>query len=167
MKLTPTASQTVGPFFSIGLEHLFGHHAPAHLAGNHPVTIRGTIFDGDLKPIPDAIVEFFEPNRFARVPTSETGEFSFVTDKPDPVCAPNGEWQTPHLNVLIFMRGLLKPVFTRVYFPGEENPANDPVLRLIPPERVSTLFAHPDGTPAHYRWNIVLQGANETVFFEL
>ena len=74
--------------------------------------------------------------------------------------------QAPHLVVLVFARGLLKPVLTRMYFPDDARNADDPILsRLVPAERRPTLIARAE-SPNVVTWTIVLQGANETVFFE-
>ena len=164
MKLTPTASQTVGPFFSIGLEHLYKNCASEAASSANAITIQGTVFDADRNPIPDAVLEFWHSNNFARIATTETGSFSLVTRKPIPLELPDGTTQSPHLSVLVFMRGLLKPAFTRVYFSNDPTLANDPALKLVPPSRIATLLAHPQGAPGLYSWNIAMQGQDETVF---
>ena len=78
---------------------------------------------------------------------------------------PDGKLQAPHITVTIFMRGLLKQLQTRIYFPDDPANADDPVLNLIPAERRGTLIAkkRADG---EFEWNVVLQGKNETVFFD-
>ena len=79
---------------------------------------------------------------------------------------PNGELQAPHLNVLILMRGLLKQLHTRLYFPGEASNDGDAVLMSVPSARRNTLIASRDeGSPGALRWDIVLASAHETVFF--
>jgi protocatechuate 3,4-dioxygenase alpha subunit len=85
--------------------------------------------------------------------------------KPGRVPGPGGKLQAPHLNVTVFMRGLLKQLSTRMYFPGDPANAQDPVLRHVPPARRATLIGR---RRAHglLEWNIVLQGRGETVFFD-
>lgn len=184
----PTASQTVGPFFSIGLcHHNPNSLIPAHVDGNRTITIRGRIFDGDGLPVPDAILEIWcadsvgsfsqpddhsafneqgVPAGFARIPAGEDGEFIIETIKPAPVPGNTGETQASHLVILLFMRGLLKHLITRIYFPQDGNEL-DPVLRLVSAERRKTLIAEPVGnSETDLRWDIHLQGEAETVFFE-
>jgi protocatechuate 3,4-dioxygenase alpha subunit len=100
---------------------------------------------------------------FARIMPSEDGSYR--------VRAAAGPTTTaPYLVVLVFMRGLLKPLLTRVYFPDDPRTATDPALLLVPPERRPTLIARTTGqtgeSAALLEWNVVLQGAGETVFFE-
>jgi protocatechuate 3,4-dioxygenase alpha subunit len=161
MKFIPTASQTVGPFFSIGLAPLYQNGSTASASSEEKITIRGTVFDADHLPIPDAILEFWGPNEFARVPTAEDGTFAVSVEMPFV-----GPTRAQHFDVLIFMRGLLKPVYTRVYFGTSDAIANDSILKLVPQARIATLFAASNGSPSQFVWNIVMQGENETVFFE-
>jgi protocatechuate 3,4-dioxygenase, alpha subunit len=156
-----TPSQTVGPFFSIGLlGHSANEVAPAG------VMISGCVLDGAGEPVPDAMVEIWQADEdgryrpdfgWGRSACDERGRFSFVTRKPGRV-----DGQAPHLMVLTFARGLLKPVLTRMYFPGEDN-EHDPVLASVEPERRPTLVAIPDGDAL--RFDVHLQGERETVFF--
>lgn len=161
MKLIPTASQTVGPFFSIGLDPLCQNAA----AANSPdaITIRGTIFDGDHKPIPDAVLEFWRAGEFARVPTTDDGTFSVALS---PLREQTGQSGAKHFEVLIFMRGLLKPVYTRVYLANAEILKSDPALNPVSQDRIATLVARKCDAPNQFEWNIFMQGGNETVFFE-
>ena len=100
------------------------------------------------------------------LPTSwDAGEFRFRTVKPGRVPGPLGKMQAPHLNVTIFMRGLLKQLSTRLYFPGDPANAQDPVMQRVPAARRGTLVARRKSTGV-LEWNIVLQGRNETVFFD-
>jgi protocatechuate 3,4-dioxygenase alpha subunit len=185
MNLPATASQTVGPFFRIGLEHLYvADIAPAAAAGEK-ISIHGRVIDGDGKPVDDAILEIWQadPNGryahpddvqnkpptpgfkgFGRVPTDENGAFRFTTVKPGSVAGPRGMPQAPHLLVAVFMRGLLLHLVTRIYFPEDVANATDPVLNLVPAARRSTLIAKKIGDALE--WNLILQGENETVFFE-
>jgi protocatechuate 3,4-dioxygenase alpha subunit len=104
---------------------------------------------------------------FARVPTDENGAFQFRTIKPGSVPGPDHREQAPHLVISIFMRGLLKGLFTRMYFPGESLNANDMVLGLVPEERRSSLIARNiSGPEPTFKWNVILQGEDETVFFD-
>jgi len=164
MKLIPSASQTVGPFFSIGLAPLY--QDAAQISSASAITISGTISDGEGKPIPDAVLEFWGPGEFARVPTNDDGKFSAVLGPPRSEDGPGAKITPKHYEVLIFMRGLLKPVCTRVYLAAEEQMKNDPVPKTIPPERIGTLVAKPEESANEYGWNILMQGENETVFFE-
>ncbi len=164
MKLIPTASQTVGPFFSIGLAPLYQNAALANSAGT--IAVNGAVFDGDGTPIPDAVLEFWRAGHFVRVPTSEDGTFSLILEPFSGSRGQSGETSSNHYDVLIFMRGSLKPVYTRAYFATVEGLKNDPALKTIPPERIGTLVAKPRESANQYEWNVFMQGENETVFFE-
>jgi len=164
MKLTPTASQTVGPFFSIGLRSLYQNAAAINSAST--VAINGTVFDGDGKPIPDAVLEFWGAQNFARVPTLEDGTFSVVLETPQKQNVQSGKNSVDYFDVLVFMRGLLKPVYTRVYLSDASALTSEPSLKAVPTERVRTLAAKSTKAAAEYEWNIFMQGENETVFFE-
>lgn len=157
MKLLPTSSQTVGPFFSIGLAPLY-QDATAETSGKS-ITLGGKIFDGDHQPIPDAVLEFWNGDKFARVATSEDGFYSVAFELP----LANGVGAC--FDILIFMRGLLKPVHTRVYFCGLTSVNNNPELKAVPVDRIETLFAHKTTAPNRYSWDVVMQGESETVFF--
>lgn len=185
----PTASQTVGPFFSIGLcPQNLNNLVPANVAAEQIIRIRGRIFDGDGLPVPDAILEVWcadslgkfsqpgdrdacnqkgVPAGFARIPVDEKGDFAIEVVKPAPIPDAAGANHAPHLVILIFMRGLLKHLVTRVYFPRENLNERDPVLNLVPADRRGTLVAARIGpTSTDLQWNIHLQGESETVFFE-
>jgi protocatechuate 3,4-dioxygenase alpha subunit len=177
-KLIPSSSQTVGPFFRIGLEYLIDG-APSPAAGEgETVTIRGQVLDRDRAPVPDALLEFWcaaggatvngrpadFPARFRRVATDFDGRFSVVMTRPEPVPMDDGTLQAPHMVVLVFARGLLRHLISRVYFDGEAGNGSDAVLNGIPAERRATLIAQADGKDV-FRWNVILQGADETVFF--
>ena len=145
-----TPSQTVGPFLHIGLMDCYG---PELVAPDAPGALRvsGMVLDGAGEPVTDALVELWHPAvGFGRSDTRDGGRFTFVVAR------------APYFDVAVFARGLLKQVVTRMYFPDE--PA-DAVLAAIVPERRETLVAVPDG--ADLRWDIRLQGPDETVFFEL
>jgi protocatechuate 3,4-dioxygenase, alpha subunit len=152
-----TPSQTVGPYLTIGLVGRIG----PELVADGPVRVHGVVRDGEGVRVPDALVEVWQAGEglFGRSDTREGGRFEFVTVKPGAI-----DGQAPHLEISVFARGLLKRVVTRMYFPGDLE--NDPVLSRVPPERRATLVAVPeeDGT---LRFDIRLQGEDETVFFEL
>jgi protocatechuate 3,4-dioxygenase alpha subunit len=101
------------------------------------------------------------------VPTDDQGRFRFTTIKPGRVAAPGGGLQAPHVNVTILMRGMLKQLVTRIYFPADPANAEDAVLQSVPQARRGTLIAKAAaGRPGTLEWNVVLQGAGETVFFD-
>ncbi|TME25594.1 MAG: protocatechuate 3,4-dioxygenase subunit alpha [Chloroflexi bacterium] len=165
MSASITPSQTVGPFFGVGLPFEKGEQiAPAGSAGS--IRIEGQVLDGHGDPVPDALLEVWQPETtgLGRCRTDAEGAFNFVTVKPGPSPAPDGRLQAPHLNVTVFARGLLRHLVTRMYFP-DEGAANsaDPVLNVVDPERRSTLVAREDG--GVLRFDIQLQGEQETVFF--
>ncbi len=154
MKLIPTASQTIGPFFSIGLAKLQQNTEAAIASWPNGATLQGVVSDGDGNPIPDGVLEFFANNYFARVPTDAAGRFQVIV-APSVTC----------YEVLVFMRGLLLPALTRVYL--EESAAeSDLALAAVPKERIPTLLAHATSTPRQFHWNVKMQGEDETVFFE-
>ncbi len=167
-RLTP--SQTVGPFFSIGLPWAEGPYAvPSGTPGE--VWLRGRVFDGAGDPVPDAMVETWQANgdgrRFARCATEPDGSYAILLVKPNAVPGPGGGTQAPHLAMSVFARGLLDRVVTRVYF-DDETAANatDAVLALIDdPDRRDTLIAVSDDDG--YRFDIRLQGDGETVFLAI
>ena len=189
MGLQATTSQTVGPFFHIGCHWLHQNQlADAGIAGER-VTIQGRVLDGDGVPVPDAFVEIWQANShgkyahredtqdkpleprftgFGRVPVDGNGTFRFVTIKPGAVPGPDNKEQAPHLVISIFMRGLLKRLTTRMYFPNEALNASDPILNLVDQSRRATLISKPTGgAPDQLEWNVILQGTHETVFFDL
>ena len=187
---TLTPSQTVGPFFDFGLiipgGETIGHPSTP---GRH-IAVEGTVRDGAGDPLPDALVEIWQadaggryrhpadtpaPNPadalqrfdgFGRIPTGADGRFAFTTVMPGRVPGPGGALQAPHLVVSLLARGVLTRLATRMYF--EDDPANqdDPVLALVPEGRRATLLAKRDGAD-RYRFDIVLQGKGETVFFDV
>jgi protocatechuate 3,4-dioxygenase alpha subunit len=164
--LEVTPSQTVGPFFSIGLPWPEGPFAAAEHAPG-AFTISGTVFDGEGSPIPDALVETWQGGAgpgvrgFARAPTTDDGRYALRTVKP---AASDG--QAPHIDVSLFCRGLLHRVVTRIYFADEASAnAADPTLARVPADRRDTLLAAP--TDDGYRFDIHLQGDGETVFFDV
>jgi protocatechuate 3,4-dioxygenase, alpha subunit len=176
-RLIPAGSQTVGPFFRIGLEYLIDR-APAldaDLAGR--IEIRGRVVDRDGTAVPDAVLEFWAPRSaesisgqdqypagFRRTATDTNGNFAVAVMRPAAGPLEDGRMQAPHILVLVFARGLLRHLLTRVYF--EPGNTDDIVLKNIPAERRATLIARPDNhRPNSYQWDVRLQGQNETVFF--
>jgi protocatechuate 3,4-dioxygenase alpha subunit len=172
-----TPSQTVGPFFAIGLPWPDG---PFVVGEDEPgaLVISGTVLDGEGAPIPDAVLETWQPDAhgafgeregfrgFARVPTGDTGTFAIRTVKPGPVPDAGGIPQAPHIDVSLFCRGLLHRVVTRIYFADEPDAnAADRTLARLPADRRDTLLAAP--TADGYRFDIHLQGDGETVFFDV
>ena len=161
-----TPSQTVGPFFGVGLPFEKGEQlAPPGSAG--VMRIEGQVLDGKGEPVPDALLEIWQPGTgFGRARTDSEGAFSFTTVKPGAVPAPDGRVQAPHFNVTVFARGLLRHLVTRMYFPDEtEANAADPVLNLVEPARRETLVAKNCG--GVLRFDVRLQGERETVFFAI
>lgn len=184
--LTPFS--TVGPFFKL----LVRHRAEgtdclvSEATRGERVTIAGRLIAGDGQPIDDGLVEIWQADAhgrhqhpddpeqhradpafvgFGRAATARGGSFSFQTIKPGNVPGPDGRPQAPHILVSVMARGVMSRCWTRLYFEGEPLNETDPVLRLVPAERRPTLIARrrTDGT---YEFNVVLQGADETVFFD-
>lgn len=162
----PTPSQTVGPYFALGLT---ARPAAAVVAPDAAgaIPLEGLVLDGAGGPVPDAMVEVWQADAdgryrgdfgWARSGTDAKGRYAFTIVKPGAVSG-----QAPHLTMLVFARGLLKPVLTRVYFPDEEDAnATDRVLLGVG-ERQSTLVARAlDGGLA---FDVRLQGDDQTVFF--
>lgn len=186
MSLRATTSQTVGPFLSIGADWLNRDElAPPGIAGER-VTVVGRVLDAD-GGVPDALLETWQANAhgkyahpedaqphpiepgfsgFGRVPTDAGGGFRFSTIKPGPVPGPRGQVQAPHLAVSIFARGLMRRLVTRLYFPDDPRNADDPILKQVAPERRATLIAKRVEPGAALSWDVVLNGAGETVFFD-
>jgi protocatechuate 3,4-dioxygenase alpha subunit len=189
VSLQATTSQTVGPYFKIGLRWLNRDNLVGEGVSGERVTMQGRVFDGDGVPVPDAILEIWQANAhgryahpedtqdkplepgfkgYGRVAVSDEGLFRFATIKPGPVPGPDGNEQAPHLVVSVFMRGVLRRLVTRIYFPDEPRNAADVILNLVEPARRSTLVAKKTaGGPGTLEWNVVLQGPDETVFFDL
>jgi len=178
MRLQATTSQTVGPYLHIGLTWLILEDLAGPEVSGERVSIEGQVLDGDGQPVNDALVEIWQANGrgrygekgfrgFGRSATDDEGRFRFHTLKPGRVPGPAGKLQAPHIAVNVFMRGLLKQLVTRIYFPDDPANADDPVLALVPAERRGTLIAQPlAGKPGALRWNVILQGKDETVFFD-
>ena len=184
MSLRMSASQTVGPYFELGMSWLYRSEIGAEANSGECVRIRGHVYDGDGLPVPDAVLEIWQADTqgrfattpegaanpdaefvgFGRVPVNAQGLFELRTKKPGRVPGHAGQLQAPHLTISVFMRGLLKPVHTRLYFPGDPANAEDPVLRSVPEARRGTLIAR-TGAENALEWDVYIQGERETVFF--
>ena len=166
MSLPPTPSQTVGPFFGVGLPYDGSENV---IAPGSPGAIRieGQVLDGHGDPVPDALIEIWKPDAgFGRCRSDPEGAFHFVVRKPAVEASADGIREAPYFNVTVFARGLLRHLITRLYFPDEaEANAKDPVLQSIEDERRSTLIARAEGNVLHF--DIRLQGDRETVFFAI
>jgi protocatechuate 3,4-dioxygenase alpha subunit len=183
-----TPFQTLGPFFHFALAAAAGPVvANAGTVGAH-VTIAGTVYDGGGAPVPDALVEIWQANAaggyhhpddargvpadpafdgFGRAATDARGGFAFDTIRPGRVPGPDGRLQAPHILVSLLGRGILTRLVTRIYFDDEPAAnAEDAILALVPPDRRQTLIARRE-RDGRYRFDIVIQGANETVFFDV
>jgi protocatechuate 3,4-dioxygenase alpha subunit len=160
-----TPSQTVGPFFGFALPFPGDADAvPSPAAGG--LRVEGQVLDGAGQPVPDALVEVWQGEMFARCRTDGEGAFHFTVQKPPGVPMDDGRLRAPHLNVTVLARGLLRHLATFLYFP-DETAANvaDPVLELLAPEERETLIAEADGEVL--RFDIRLQGEGETAFFAI
>ena len=157
----PTPSQTVGPFFGFALP--FPADARAAEPGSARVLhIEGRVTDGNGEAVPDALLEAWSGDQFARCRTDPEGAFHFWLRRPEV----EHDRDAPHLELTVFARGLLPRLATRVYFPDEaEANANDRVLMKVPPARRHTLVARQDGQTLTF--DVRLQGKDETVFFAL
>jgi protocatechuate 3,4-dioxygenase alpha subunit len=164
MSVTP--SQTVGPYFRIGLIREEWHRTPVD-AGQQ-IEISGVVTDADAKPVVDAMLEVWQPDaqHFIRVESDPAlGTFRFDTTLPRSLRDGQGRTHAPHLNVGVFARGLLKRLHTRIYLPDDPLNAGDPILALVPATRRGTLVAQ-RLEATRYRFNVRLSGNGETVFFE-
>jgi protocatechuate 3,4-dioxygenase, alpha subunit len=192
-----TPSQTVGPFFKYGLtpgdqydwnDAFTGDMITPDATGER-VRLEGRVFDGDGQPVPDCMLEVWQadaqgrfadpqdkralPNTkfrgFGRCGTDANGVYAFDTIKPGAVPDPDGKPQAPHLLVAVFARGMLRHLYTRIYFGDEKANASDPVLALVPADRRATLLAEREGSSgkAVYKLDLRLQGGDETVFFDV
>ena len=191
MDLVPTPSQTIGPFFHLSLTT--AQRCVPCIAGpqakGERVWLSCRVFDGEGAPVNDSMIEIWQadadgrynspedPNGkaagpgllgFGRLATGEDGSCEFETIKPGRVTGPGNVLQAPHLELAVFARGMLKQLYTRIYFAGDPANQHDPVLALVPQERRETLMAHLDSARAGaWRFDIHLQGPQETVFFDV
>jgi protocatechuate 3,4-dioxygenase, alpha subunit len=184
--LTPFS--TVGPFFKLlvrdrpeGTDCLV-----SEATRGERITIAGRLIAGDGAPVEDGLVEIWQADAeghyhhpgdpqsdladpafsgFGRAATGSGGAFRFQTVRPGSVPGPGGQRQAPHVLVSVMARGVMSRCWTRLYFEGDPLNDADPILRLVPAERHSTLVAR-QSRPGEYEFDIVLQGDRETVFFE-
>jgi len=190
-----TPSQTVGPFFKYGLtpngeyawnDAFTNSTLTPDVSGNR-IRIEGRVFDGDGVAVPDCMLEIWQadaqgrfadpqdkralPNAsfrgFARCGTDKDGNYAFETIKPGTVPDLDGKPQAPHILVAVFARGMLRHLYTRIYFSDEAGNAADPVLALVPADRRATLTAVGEAGKPVYRLDLRLQGDDETVFFDV
>jgi len=183
-----TPSQTLGPFFHDALPYAAGPNLVSEGTEGERITVEGRITDGDGLAVTDALVEIWQADAqgrynhpedeqdkprdemfggFGRAPTGEDGSFRFQTIKPGAVPGLHDAMQAPHINICILARGVMKRMATRLYFAGEDSNRDDPVLNLVPEGRRRTLMAERAAGEPVYRMDIVLQGENETVFFDI
>jgi protocatechuate 3,4-dioxygenase, alpha subunit len=187
-----TSSQTVGPFFAPALlrEDARRNVLTRPDTVGERIRIEGRVLDEDRVPVPDALIEIWQANAqgrynhaadqgaaqldssfqgFGRSGTAEDGSYWFETVKPGLVPFDSERMQAPHICATVFSRGLLNHLVTRLYFEDEPGNALDPVLQCVPNDRRATLLARREARDAVvvYRFDIVLQGTDETAFFNL
>jgi protocatechuate 3,4-dioxygenase, alpha subunit len=205
--LGQTPAQTLGPFFRQGLlrtrdvfllpgtgadgHDVFDNRLAAPGAFGEPIAIEGSVYDGLMAPIGDALLEAWQADGygryqhpldasgtpldprfrgFGRAATDARGGYAFASVKPGAVAGDSGRLQAPHVNLVLGARGMTRLAFTRIYFDADPLLASDAVLSLVPEPRRQTLIARRAGTReglAVYRFDVHLQGERETVFFEL
>ena len=183
--LSQTPSQTVGPFLRIGLVHGEKQNvlADEHTAGKR-IRLAGVVYDGNGTPMEDALLEIWHADAngiyphpadprhreadphfrgFGRAHNEDGGSYEFHTVKPG-----RRDGHAPFINLHLFARGMLLHAQTRIYFADESANATDPILQSVPVERRATLLARleADGEIPVYRFDIHMQGEQETVFFE-
>jgi len=178
--LIATASQTVGPFFHIAGNMDVACVAAPNAPGEH-IRLTCRVFDGDGVPIPDALIELWQADcrgiygdpafgGFGRLASDENGVCVFETVRPGRVAGPDSDphakTQAPHINLIVFARGLLKHLYTRIYFAGDPANEHDAILAMIPAERRATLIAQAAALDA-WNFEIHLCGGRETVFFDI
>jgi protocatechuate 3,4-dioxygenase alpha subunit len=188
-KLIPTPGQTVGPFFALGLDRPEWSDLTRGNPQGERIVIEGQVLDGDGAPVPDALLELWQANAagrynhgedeqtdkpldpnflgYGRVATDAQGRFRITTIKPGSVPGRGNALQAPHISVAFFARGLLKQLFTRIYFADEPANAADPLLAAIEDESARRSLVAQRGAGEVYRFNIILQGNVETAFLDL
>lgn len=166
-----TTSQTVGPFSHEAWQWLVDAGLPGALkTAAHSIEVGGRIVDGDGNPVNDAQIEAWTPDGagleaeqlipgLRRMPSGEDGEFSMRVPAPP---AGRGE---PLAYITVFARGLVKHQFTAVFLEDDAGLARSTILNQVPEERRALLVARRDGD-GRYRWDIRLQGEDETPFFD-
>jgi protocatechuate 3,4-dioxygenase alpha subunit len=188
-KLIATPGQTVGPFFSVGLDRPEWSDMTRHNPHGERVVIEGRVLDGDGAPVPDALIELWQANAegrydhlhdeqadkkidpnfhgYGRVATDAHGTFRIKTVKPGPVPGRGNTLQAPHINVAFFARGLLRQLHTRIYFSDETANASDPLLSSIDDNDVRGTLIARRGEGGSYRFDFILQGQGETAFLDI
>lgn len=192
--MTQSPSQTIGPYFALGLvrkgDKVITNVLISEKTAGERIRIEGCVFDGEGRPVEDAMIEIWQANKHGRynhpldeqdkpldpdfmghgrAGTDPNGKYWFETIKPGSTMGPNNTTQSPHINAIVFARGMLVHAFTRIYFDNEAANQNDPVLMSIEDEaRRNTLIAQREASDGRtvYRFDIHLQGENETVFFD-
>ena len=182
-----TPFQTVGPYFGVWLRSRAGHRQVTGQTPGTRIAIEGQVFDGAGAPIPDALVETWQADAnggyrhpedrrphqmdpafsgYGWAHTRAGGEFTFETIKPGRVPGPDGRDQAPHVLVSVMARGILTRFVTRMYFEDEASNVEDAILAMVPEARRQTLVAKRSGE-GRYRFDLVMQGPDETVFFDV
>ena len=187
-------SQTIGPYYALGLvrkgDKVITNVLASEKTQGERIRIEGRVIDGDGRPVEDAMVEIWQANSHGRynhpldeqdkpldpdfmghgrAGTDRDGNYWFETIKPGSIPGLDDTRQSPHINAIVFARGMLVHAFTRIYFDDEDANQNDPVLMSIGDEtRRNTLIARHETSEGRtiYRFDIHLQGENETVFFD-
>lgn len=187
-------SQTVGPYFAQGLlrdgDQVFTDTLISENTEGERIRIEGCVLDAEERPIEDAMIEVWQANSrgrynhpldeqdkpldpefmgHGRASTDVNGKYRFETIKPGSVPGPSNTAQAPHINVIVFARGMLSHAFTRIYFENDADNPNDPVLMSIEDEaHRNTLIARREETAGVivYRFDICFQGEHETAFFD-
>ena len=181
-----TASQTVGPFFLDALIHGGDENLAKPGTPGDAFVLQGKVLDAEGTPVNDAILEILQTDAtgkyvadsaaarsgnqftgFGRASPDASGTFCFNTVYPGPASV-HGEVLAPHIDLMVFARGLLKPLVTRIYFAGDTRNAHDSVFAQVPVHRRATLEAKRDAAlgPSVWRFDVRLQGKEETVFFD-
>jgi protocatechuate 3,4-dioxygenase alpha subunit len=167
-----TTSQTVGPFSHEAWQWAADACMPGNLKTSGPtLLLSGVIYDGDGNPINDAQIEAWIPDGaalesgqlipgFRRAPSGADGEFSMRF--PVPATATDG---APLAYITVFARGLVKHQFTALFLEDDAGLAQSAILNQVPEQRRATLLARKTGD-AQYRWDIRMQGEQETAFFD-
>jgi protocatechuate 3,4-dioxygenase alpha subunit len=178
-RLGRTPSQTIGPFFHIGLPWMGGADLAGPATGGRVIGLTGRVLDGADEPVSDALLEIWQADPagaygggadftgFGRCATDAEGRYRFRTLFPGRAAAPDGGLQAPHVAMSVLARGLLVRLATRIYFEDGEGAEEDPILALVPAERRETLIARRANRAGDYRFDVVLQGERETVFFDV
>lgn len=163
--LVATSSLTVGPFFHVGPMRTdeFGRVAAPDAPGEH-IELDIRVLDGNGEPVSDAMIELWQPGTgFGRLGTNHDGGCRFATIRPAPA---QGSPEAAHINVCLFARGLLRHLYTRIYFEGDAALGDDPLLSIVPEGRRPTLLAR-SSSDRVWEFPIRLQGPDETVFFDI